>query len=418
MQNKPKLRFPAKFLWGASVSAHQVEGGNHNQWSVWELEHAKAKAAQAPHVWNDLEHWPDIKNEATKPENYVSGMAVDHFNRYEEDFDWVKKMRMNAFRFSVEWSRIEPEEGAWNAAAIEHYKKYVAALRKRNIEPMVTLFHFTLPVWFAAKGGFEKRANVKYFTRFAEKIVSELGIDIRYVITINEPEIYATESYLRGNWPPMKMSKRSTLSVLNNLAYAHNKAADAIHKLNRRYKVSVAKHSSFIYPGDDAVLSRKSAAIMQYLRDDWFLKKVTKRCDFLGVNYYASDRIYGYRMHNPNERLSDLGWDMSPGDIQFVLERLYRKYKLPIIVTENGLADAGDEHRSWWLTQTLLGMQGAMKEGVELEGYFHWSLVDNFEWDKGFWPRFGLLEVDRTAMKRRPRPSAVKLARVLNSLQE
>src|SRR5690606_5391821 len=149
----------------------QVEGGNHNQWSVWELENAKSKAAQAKHQWEDLESWEMIKEEAQNPDSYVSGKAADHYNRYEQDFDLLQKMNMNALRFSVEWSRVEPEEGAWNVAAVEHYKNYAAELKKRGIEPVVTLFHFTLPVWFVAKGGFEKRANVKYFVRFAEKIV-------------------------------------------------------------------------------------------------------------------------------------------------------------------------------------------------------------------------------------------------------
>lgn len=418
MQKKLSLKFPKKFLWGAATSAHQVEGGTHNQWSVWELENAKSRAAQAEYDLSELDSWPRIKQSAKSADNYVSGRAVDHYNRYSQDFDLLKKMNMNAFRFSIEWSRVEPEEGAWNAEAIEHYKKYVMELKKRGIEPIVTLFHFTLPVWFTAMGGFEKKRNVQYFVRFADRIVRELGIHVRYIITINEPEAYVNESYHAGHWPPGVSNKRQMVRVFNNLAYAHNKAANAIHAINRRYKLSIAKNSAYVYAGDDALLSRKSAGIMQYLADDYFLKKVVKTCDFLGVNYYFSDRVYGYRIHNPDERISDMGWDLSPANIQYALERLHEKYHLPIIVTENGLADGEDEQRKWWITQTLIGMQKAMDNGVDLQGYLHWSLLDNFEWDKGIWPRFGLVEVDYETQERKPRPSSVWFGKIIKHLRE
>jgi beta-glucosidase len=417
MQKMPRTTFPKRFLWGAASSAHQVEGGQHNQWTVWELENAKGKAAQASYQYGDLEHWSDIAAAAEDPNNYVSGDADDHYNRYAEDFDLLEEMNMNALRFSVEWSRVEPEEGAWDAAAVTHYKKYVAELRRRGIEPVVTLFHYTLPVWFAAKGGFAKRSNVQYFVRFAERIVRELGRDVRLVLTINEPVVYAYQSYFQGDWPPNERSKWKTWCVVNNLARAHNQAAAKIHAINRRYKVSVAKDSVYFYAGDDAWLSVKSARIMQYIFDDYFLKKIAKHCDFLGVNYYLSERVYGYRMHNPNKQVSDLGWDMSPENIQFALERLHEKYRLPILITENGLADDKDEYRQWWIAKTLAGMQLAMDNGVILEGYLHWSLTDNFEWDKGFWPRFGLAEVDYATGKRTLRPSAVWFGKVIRRLR-
>jgi beta-glucosidase len=418
MQKKLSLKFPKKFLWGAATSAHQIEGGTHNQWSVWELENAKSLAAQSEYHFGELDSWPQNVKEAKHPDNYVSGKSTDHYNRYETDFDLLKKMNMNSFRFSVEWSRVEPQEGAWNIEAIEHYKSYVAELRRRGIEPVLTLFHFTLPVWFTAMGGFEKRSNTSYFVRFAEKIVRELGVDIRYVITINEPEVYAYESYMMGYWPPNVTSKVMTRRVLSNLARAHNQAAAAIHSINRRYRVSIAKNSPYIYAGDDAVLSRKYADFLQYARDDYFLKKVVKSCDFLGVNYYFSDRVYGYRVHNPDARVSDLGWDLAPANIQQALERLHEKYALPILITENGLADREDADRQWWLTQTLIGMQKAMDNGVVLEGYLHWSLLDNFEWDKGRWPRFGLAAVNYDTLERTLRPSALWFGKVIKNLRE
>lgn len=417
MQKKSNLNFPKKFLWGTATSAHQVEGDTHNQWSQWELENAKVRAAQAPHQWSDLDSWSRVMAEAKQPDNYVSGAAADHYNRYTDDFDALKGMNMNAFRFSIEWSRVEPEAGAWDPAAIEHYKQYIAALKKRGIEPVVTLFHFTLPVWFVQLGGFEKRSNVTYFVRFVDKIVRELGISIRDIITINEPEVYASQSYLMGQWPPEVSSKWRAWRVLRNLAHAHNQAAKAIHDINRRYKVSIAKNSSYFYPGDDAWLSRWSAAVMQYIQDDYFLRKVTKQCDFIGMNYYFSNRVYGYRVHNQDDPVSDMGWDLSPDHIQYALERLARRYKLPILITENGLADGDDSQRQWFITQTLSGMSRAMENGVNLRGYLHWSLLDNFEWDKGIWPRFGLLEINYKTMKRKPRPSAVWFGKIIKHIR-
>lgn len=414
----PASKFPKRFLWGASISAHQVEGNNHNQWSVWELENAKSLATQAEYHYGDLETWDDIKQQAKSPENYVSGRASDHFAQYETDIALVSKLNMNALRFSVEWSRIEPAEGRWDSASIDHYKRYVKELKRHDIEPVLTLFHFTLPVWFAERGGFEKRSNIKYFTRFVEKILTELGADITYVITMNEPEVYAFESYYLGHWPPAVQSKRTARAVLNNLASAHNQTAKLIHSLSRRYKVSLSKNSNFYYAGDNATLSIQSANVMQYFQDDYFLKKVVKTCDFLGVNFYFSNRVYGYRVHNPNEKMSDMGWDMSPADLEHALERLHRKYKLPIIVTENGCADASDAKRQWWLTHTILALQRALADGVDVRGYLHWSLLDNVEWDKGKWPRFGLIEVDYSTMKRTVRPSGRRYGAFLKKVRE
>ena len=411
------LNFSKRFLWGAAVSSHQVEGGNHNQWTVWELENAKARAAQAEYHMGEHDNWDQIKLDAKNPNNYVSGRLADHYNRYEEDFDLLQDMNMNSFRFSIEWSRVEPKEGVWNAEAIQHYKDYVEDLTIRGIEPLMTLFHFTLPVWFAEKGGFEKRSNVKYFTRYAEKIVSELGRNVRFVFTINEPEVYVVESYHFQNWPPCVNSNYKCWRVINNLALAHRKAAKAIHKLSRHYKVSISENSKFYYPGDNSSLSRISTWFMQYFQD-YFLRKVVKYCDFLGVNYYFSSRVFGYRVHNPKHEVSDLNWDLQPANIQHVLEELSYKYKLPIIVTENGIADADDSQRQWWITETLIGIQKAMKNGVKVEGYLHWSLIDNFEWAYGKWPRFGLASINYKTGERKLRPSAIWYGRVIKKLRK
>ena len=344
-------------------------------------------------------------------------MLANHYENYAQDFKFLQKMNMNAYRFSIEWSRIEPREGVWSAKEIGHYRDYLDSLKSLDIEPIVTLFHFTLPVWFAEKGGFEKRSNVKYFTRFVKKIVSELGSRFKYVITINEPEVYASASYYFQDWPPAKQSPYKLWRVLNNLAYAHRESAKIIHGISTRYKVSIAKSSAYYYPGDNAFLSQISAKIANYFKENYFINKTIKYCDFLGINYYQSNRYCGSRVHNPDKNLSDLNWDMQPADIQFVLEGLYEKYKVPIIITENGLADAEDKDRKWWIYETIIAMQKAIKNGVKLQGYLHWSLMDNFEWAYGKWPRFGLVEVNYKTGEKKLRKSAEWFGRVIKKIR-
>lgn len=411
-----QYKFPKKFLWGASTSAHQIEGGLHNQWTVWELENASSLATRAPYQFDDLGSWSQISREAKNPNNYVSGRAADHFNRFEEDFDTLNELNMDAFRFGIEWARVEPKEGVWDTAAIDHYRRYLKALKERQITPVVTLFHFTLPVWFAEKGGFEKRRNVKYFVRFAQKILEELGGDIKWIITINEPTVYVGESYFIGEWVPNKSNKLLGIRVLNNLILAHKR----IHRLtkhSRHWQVSMAHHLAHFYAGDDAWLSRMSAWLADLVANRYVLARVRRSSDFIGLNYYFAHRIYGYRAHSPEDRVNDLGWDMQPGHIRYVLEDLSERYKLPIMITENGLADADDSRRKWWIEETIRAMSQSMKSGAKLIGYLHWSLLDNFEWDKGFWPKFGLVSVHRGTMQRTVRPSAKWFAGVIKKLR-
>lgn len=411
------LNFPKRFLWGASTSAHQVEGSNHNQWTVWELENAKALAEQAKYQASYLPKWNEIKDEAADPDNYISGRGVGHYKLYKEDFAALKKLNMNSYRFSIEWSRIEPEEGSWNAEAITHYRSYLRELNKNKIEPIVTFWHWTMPVWFTAMGGFEKSSNIKYFVRFCEKIFQELGCDFRYVITINEPETYMSKGYILGEWPPQVQNKLLGLKVYANLINAHKKVYELAHQTSRKYIVGLAKTSAHQYAGDNAVVTKLAADIATWGADNFILNLTKKHLDFIGVNYYFTNRYYGYRIHNPDQKVNDLGWGMQPQNIEFVLERLYNKYELPLIVTENGLADRDDEYRKWWITQSLIAMSKALQKGVKLEGYLHWSLLDNFEWASGYWPKFGLIAVDRKTMKRTARPSAVWFSKTLAKIR-
>ena len=418
MQKKSDTKFPNRFLWGVSTSAHQVEGNNHNQWTEWEKDNAKSISAQSSYQFGDLDSWPSIEKAATNANNYISGKTADHYNRYSEDFSIAaKQLHMNAFRFSIEWSRVEPKEGVWDAKEIEHYKQYIQTMIDEGLEPIMTLFHFTLPVWFAEKGGFEKRGNVKDFMRFVEKIMTEVGKDVRYVLTINEMEVYTAMSYKTGLWPPNVRSTMRGFRVLNNLIYAHKKASKLIHRLNRRHKVSCAVNVSNVFAGDDALLSRTAARIIGFGRNGYVLRRIRRYSDFIGVNYYFSDRVYGYRIHNADNHISDLGWNMKPSHLEYALEYVAHTTKLPILITENGVADEKDQYRSWWLNETIKAMKKSMKNGVTLIGYLHWSLLDNFEWREGAWPRFGLVEVNYKTYERSIRPSAKKLAAYIKSIK-
>lgn len=419
MSKQPKLplQFPKHFLWGAASAAHQIEGGQHNQWTVWELENAKVLAETAKYGAKYLPKWDEVKVEATNPANYISGKTADHYHKYAEDFALLKKLNMNAWRFSIEWSRIEPEEGAWSAEAIQHYRQYFKKLKALDIEPIVTLWHWTVPLWFSQQGGFAKRENIKYFERFAAKIFEEFGREFTYVITLNEPEIYVAKSYWLGEWPPQIRSKYQGFRVLMNLLAAHKRVYKMAKQVGRKYKVSIAKNSIYQVAGDDAKLTQFTAAMARWTEDYFILNRIKKQLDFIGLNYYMTNRYYGYRRHNDNLRINDLGWGMHPANLEFVLKDLADRYNLPIIITENGVADRDDEYRKWWLTHTIMAMNKAIHDGVHLEGYLHWSLLDNFEWSSGFWPRFGLAEVDYKTQARTLRPSAVWFGAVIKKLR-
>lgn len=415
---KLKLHFPKNFLWGASISTHQVEGNNHNQWTTWELETAQVKVAQAPYTYQHLAIWDEIKEQTAKPSNYVSGKATDHFNKYELDFDIAKKLHFTTLRTGIEWSRIEPKEGKFNQEALEHYQNYFEALKKRGITPVITLWHWTFPDWFASKGGFTKRRNVKYFTRYVEKVTAALGSHFKYVITINEPTVYASMSYHEERWPPEGSSKLLTLLVLLNLARAHRKSYRIIKSHKPSAKVGLAHNCAYYYAGDDSIFSRTVAWLGHRFSNEFFINRVKRRQDFLGLNYYFANRIIGTRVHNPNKTVNDLGWDMQPDKIRSLLDKLYQKYKLPIMITESGVADMHDQYRKWWIAESVKAMEGAIKDGVPMIGYIHWSLLDNFEWAEGFWPRFGLIEIDYKTLQRKVRPSAYWYARLIKTLQK
>jgi len=396
-----KNQFSSGFYWGAGTSAHQVEGGNVNDWSRWEKENAEKLAKKAGKQWNKWyqEKFPEMLN----PENYISGRACDHYNRYEEDFDIARKLGHNAHRFSIEWSRIEPEEGKFNQKEIEHYRDVIRALKKRNLEPFVTLWHFTCPIWFTDQGGWLSAKAVFYFSRYVEKVVLALGNDVKFWITLNEPVLYAFQSYFRGIWPPRKISLKKFKKVQRRLISAHKESYSVIKRISPLSSVGIAKNNTYFSkfvrwcPFESILVS-----ILKYQTNEQFLNKIDKYQDFVGLNYYFHREIGLLRHKIKQDKKTDMGWEIYPEGIYYVLKDL-KKYKKPVYILENGITDADDSKRAKFIEDHLRWIRKAMDEGIDVKGYFYWSLLDNFEWAFGFWPKFGLVEVDGKTMERKIR---------------
>lgn len=412
-ENNMSRAFPKNFLWGAATSSHQVEGGNHNDWSEWELANADRLAHEAEKKFGHLPSWPMIEAHATRPENYISGSACDHYNRFREDFDIAKSLGNNAHRFSIEWSRIEPEEGKFNEAEIEHYREVIKALRERGIEPLVTLWHWTLPVWLRDKRGVENKEFPKYFLRYAQKVMSVFRTEVHFWTTLNEPEIYALNAYLKGVWSPQKKSIIAYYRVTANLIRAHRLVFRVLKNTHQDTKIGIVLNMPWFESGGGIM----NDAIKWGADRLWtfhVLNHIKEETDFVGLNHYFHNRIdYGFN-RNQNNRTSDMGWELYSEAIYHVLCDL-KKYNKPIYITENGLADAEDKNRAWFIQGAIRNVEQALQEGVDVRGYFYWSLLDNFEWDKGFWPRFGLVEIDyENALERKIRPSAWEYKRLID----
>ncbi|MEK7520215.1 MAG: glycoside hydrolase family 1 protein [Patescibacteria group bacterium] len=416
-------KFPDGFLWGAATAAHQVEGGNRNDWSEWEKQNAERLAREAERKFGHLPNWNDIKIQAQNPANYISSRACDHYNRYEADFDIAKSLGHTAHRFSLEWSRIEPEEGKWDEKEIEHYRKVIHALRARGIEPFVTLWHWTNPVWIRNMGGWENKKTEGFFLRYVEKIIEEFGNEIHFWLVINEPNIYAGMSYVQGDFPPCVRNMWRANRVMQNLVRTNNRAYVLLHeKLGNRIMVGSAHNLISHLPyNKDSLLDKLSSWFLNNVRNFRSFGWARGHQDFIGINYYHLEKIqfvlfgkrrwYFFRTHVNQDNVTDMNWEIYPEGIYNFLLNM-KKYKLPIFITENGLADTTDDRREDYIKSHLQWVHKAISEGADVRGYLYWSLLDNFEWDKGFWPRFGLVEVDYKTMERRIRPSAYAYANI------
>lgn len=412
--------FPKNFLWGAGLSGHQSEGGNFDQWTVYELDHAADLAATAAERLRWLPSWLEFQEEAEDPDNYVSGKGVDHFRRYPEDFRILKKLNMNAFRFSIEWSRCEPDKGVWDKKAFDHYHNYIDKMKRQGIEPVITLWHWTHPIWFEEAGGFAKGSNIQHFIRFAEKVAQEFGDDLRYVLTVNEPNVYSTFGYMHGEWPPFERNFMKAGWTYYNLARAHRQAYTRIKAIRPHLLVGPATQYTLKLPKRPSHwLDRQVARAAEYQWNWWWTNRIRHHMDFIGFNYYFTDYYQGFKKMNPPSPLNDLGWYMEPAGLADITTKAWIRYRKPLLITENGLADASDEQRQWWLKETMQALVTARKAGADVIGYLHWSLLDNFEWKYGWWPRFGLIKIDRARdNKRLVRQSAIWWAKVLDKLKQ
>lgn len=372
-----ELRFPKDFLWGTATSAYQVEGGINNA------------------------DWSKI---------FSAGRACNHYHQYEQNFNLMQKLNQNVYRFSIEWSRVEPESGRFAQEEIEHYRKFLQALKKRRIKTMITLHHFTTPLWLSEQGGWANKRAVFHFSRFAQKMLEEYKNLADFWITINEPMIYASLSYLGRRWPPQKRNLFLFLKVLRNQISAHKRAYNIFRRQGAR--VGIAKNNQFFEPFSSSPLDRVVVLLADYYWNKLFLNKIKNHLDFIGLNYYFHNRIqFPFKIRNENESVSDLGWEIYPKGIYYVLKDL-KKYNLPVYVTENGLADRKDRLRKEFIKSHLCWIWRAIQEEVEVAGYLHWSLVDNFEWDLGIDPRFGLIEIDYQTIERKVRPSGFFYAKI------
>ncbi|MDP3696428.1 MAG: family 1 glycosylhydrolase, partial [Candidatus Taylorbacteria bacterium] len=303
------LKFPEKFLWGSATSAYQVEGGIEN---------------------ND---WAQAAREGQVP---PAGRATDHYNLYEKDFDLAKSLGHNAHRFSIEWARIEPKEGKFSEEAIEHYRKVLQALRIRGLEPFVTLYHWTLPLWFVKKGNWLNKDAPKFFARYCEYVVGRLGDMAKFWITINEPDVFVSHGYLKGDWPPFKKNILQYLQAIKTLLSSHLASYNIIKKINPELQIGIAKNNIYF----------ENFPLAHYFWNFYFLNKIKNHQDFVGLNYYFHRKLGG----NKNKETNDMGWEIYPEGIYHVLKEL-KKSKKPLYITENGLADATDQKREKFIKE-------------------------------------------------------------------
>ncbi len=403
--------FTEGFLWGTATAAHQVEGRNQNNtWYAWEQEEGRILNGDK------------------------SGLACDWWGgRWREDFDRAYEANQNAHRLSIAWSRIQPTPDRWDEGALDRYREMLKRLRERNMAPMVTLHHFSEPLWVAEMGGWENEAVVDLFARFVKKSVEALEPFCDLWITINEPNVYMYSAYLEGVFPPGKRSLKAALRVMDHLIRAHARAYHVIHEIQPEARVGVALHYRGFKPATWLPVDRWTAGVYNTLFNDLFprtlkdgvfnaickkhrISDAVGTQDFVGLNYYSSDRvrfdlfapgkIFGHRSYPDGASLSESGFiaNLPEGMIECV--KWGSQFGLPMIITENGVEDSEDTLRPQYLLEHLYALWQIINDNYLVKGYFHWSLVDNFEWERGWTQRFGLWGLDVETQARIRRPSA------------
>ncbi len=375
------LTFPDRFVWGTATAAHQIEGGNvNNDW--WAFEHDPTSGCLD-----------------------VSGDACDSFNRYTEDIDLVAGLGLSAYRFSLEWSRIEPEEGEFSTVALDHYRRMAAACHERGVRPVVTFHHFTHPRWLAAAGCWEYAQAPDRFARYCERVVGHLGDLLGMACTINEPNVVSTMGWRLGLFPPRVRDRSRRDAVNRALVTAHRLAVDAIRSGPGAAPVGLTLSMTDyqLQPGGEEWLER-----LRRPSEDVFLE-ATGGDDFVGVQTYTRMRV------GPDGPLegaagvprTQMGYEFWPEALEATVRRAALKTGgLPVYVTENGIGTEDDTARIQYVRRALTGLGRCLGDGIDVRGYFYWSLLDNFEWVLGYRPTFGLVAADRRTFERHPKPSA------------
>jgi len=381
--------FPDGFVWGTATAAHQIEGGNVNN------------------DWWDWEHKPDTL--CAEP----SGDACDSWHRWREDLDIVASLGLTSYRFSLEWSRIEPAEGEWSQATMAHYRQVGEAFLERGIEPVITFHHFTTPRWVVAAGGWTEPATVDRFARFCERAAQELAPVLRRGCTLNEPNIVSTMGYQLGLFPPGEADVALKDRANETLVAAHRVAVAAIRGVvDVPVGLTLSMTDYQPAPGGESMVETVR-------RDEDVFLDAIDGDDFLGVQAYTRMLIGPEGWIGPETGVptTAMGYEFWPQALAATIRRAweYTDGRVPIIVTENGIGTDDDEQRIAYVRAALDGVLDCLGDGINVRGYTYWSLLDNFEWVLGYRPRFGLVSVDRSTFVRTPKPSAQWYADIARS---
>lgn len=418
-------RFPPDFLLGCATAAHQVEGHNDNDWSAWERAHPERIA-----------------------DHSTSEIACDHYARYRDDLAQLAALGQNAHRYSIEWSRVEPEPGRFNSAALQHYADVARTCRQLGMEPVVTLHHFTFPRWLVDRGGARSSDAPRMFARFAAACIAAFGEHVRLWVTVNEPNVLAFMSHLAGTWPPGESSLRATFATLRGLLRMHVAGYRALHATAKRHgwrcEVGIAHAERRLLPRDvGSPLDGVAAPIPDHLFNRPILRSIRSgralpplgtgqrlsglrgSLEFIGLNYYCDDVVtfdvrqpqnfFGRVESDKRYPQSSFGWAINPAGLRRAINDLWREFGLPVLITENGVADENDELRPQFIVDHLRAVLDAMEDGADVRGYLHWTAWDNFEWAEGYTKRFGLFAVDRDTQERIPKASAAIYAGICGS---
>lgn len=390
--------FPDGFLFGTAQSAHQVEGGNTNS-DWWQWEHQAGTPCRQP-----------------------SGDACDFYHRYREDIVLMAGFGFNAFRFGIEWARIEPAEGEFSQAALDHYRRVLAACHEHRITPIVTFHHFTLPRWLQELGGFSSERYPALFARYCDRAAAALGDLIAYACTINEPEGLGEGGFILGVNPPGRKNDIDGMwRVVEHALEAHRLGAAAI-RTRARIPVGVALALPDLLYEDGALPGDTHVELNSQVSDRFF--DLARDDEFIGVQTYTRNRFGPEGPRGPHVEwgkgppvetadITQLGQEVYPPALGNTIRRAWKSTGgTPILVTENGIGTAHDEKRIAFLEASLKEVQGCLAEGIDVRSYLYWSLLDNFEWSLGYAATFGLVAVDRQTFARRPKPSAYWLGAV------